>query len=171
MADLVEIMKRNFITGLNMLDDVVRVCPEGVWLEINGWFPFWQQVFHTLESVDFWFRESYECIYDENTPKAWLPDKPVSSELDENIKVFTESLTKKELKQYLGRIRDKSEAFFGRLDDPMLCKPVAEAREDFTYLDIINMQIRHVMYHVGHCMCVLREQAGMETDWLSHNER
>ena len=171
MVSLVEIMKRNFISSLKMLDNIIDNCPADLWVEIHAGFPFWQQVYHALESVDYWFRENYRYVYDDETPKAWLSNKNVTSELDKNKTTFDDILSKEEMQQYLSYIYKKTDLFFSGLSDGKLKEPIAENNYKFTYLDVIDMQIRHVMYHVGHCICILRSHADIELEWISHNER
>lgn len=170
MNNISVIMNRNFISSLNMLDKIIDICPDDLWVAINGAFPFWQQVYHTLECVDYWFREHYNSIYDNEMKKAWDTTKNVTSELNEDIRIFDDILEKSELKEYLWRVFQKTDMFFDKLNNSNIILPIAENNSDFTYLDVIDMQIRHVMYHVGHCICILRSQASLEVEWISHNE-
>ena len=171
MVSLTEIMKRNFISCLNMMEKIIDNCPADLWVKIYAGFPFWQQVYHALESVDYWFRESYRYVYDDETPKVWKPNKNVTSELDKSKKVFSDILSKEEIQQYLSCIYGKTDLFFSNLNDHKLKQPIAENNYEFTCLDVIDMQIRHVMYHVGHCICILRSHTDIEIEWVSHNER
>jgi len=171
MVGFTEIMKRNFISSLNMLKKIIDNCPDDLWIAINGGFPFWQQIYHVLESVDYWFREEYRCVYDDETPKVWKSNKNVTPELDGNVRIFSDILNKDELRRYLNCIYEKTDKFFNNLDDYKLKQPIAESNYDFTCLDVINMQIRHVMYHVGYCICILRNHIGIDIEWVSHNER
>jgi len=66
--------------------------------------PFWQQAYHALECVDYWFREDYQRVYDDETPKVWNTQKNVSPELGESVTEFSDFLCKSELKGYLNRI-------------------------------------------------------------------
>jgi len=154
-----------------MMEHIVNNCPVDLWEAKNGGFPFWQQVYHSLESVDYWLRENYNSIYDDEAPKVWNPKKNVTAELNENIVASRDSLTKMELQHYLGCLYEKADTFFNNLNDNRLKMPIAEDNFEFTYLDIINMQVRHVMYHVGHCICILRTHTDIDVEWISHNER
>jgi len=164
------IMKRNFLSGLLMTEKIIDVCPDDLWVSVNGQFPFWQQIYHTLECVDYWFREEYHRIYDD-APKVWSTEKNVTPELDENKTEFNDFLCKSELKEYLNCLYQKTDMFFDKLNDTNIVLPIAEVNSEFTYLDVINMQIRHTMYHVGHCICILRSCANLEVEWISHNEK
>jgi hypothetical protein len=37
-----------------------------------------------------------------------------------------------------------------------------------TNLDVINMQIRHIMYHVGYCNCILHEEGVPAVEWKDY---
>jgi len=121
--------------------------------------------------VDYWFRENYRFVYDDEVTNVWNPEKQVAAELDENVVAFSNTLSKAELQHYLSCLYEKTDAFFNNLNDNRLKMPIAENNFEFTHLDIINMQVRHVMYHVGHCICILRIHTDIDVEWLSHNER
>jgi len=170
MVSIVEIMRRNYDSSLVMLEEIIEKCPNDLWIEIHGKFPFWQQLFHVIESIDYWIREDYQLIYDDTIKKSWSSSKNVTPYLDSKQLKFEEYLTKNEIFEYYYIVKNKSKEFFDSLEDSKINLAIAENNENFTYLDIISMQLRHIMYHVGHCICILRDNSDVDVEWKSHNE-
>ena len=48
-----DIIKRQFDPCLEMLGEIIDVCPEDLWLQEEAGAPFWQQVYHTIYWTDF----------------------------------------------------------------------------------------------------------------------
>jgi hypothetical protein len=65
------------------------------------------------------------------------------------------------------RIIEKTNKLFDRIDDSFLSERLVSDR-DFTYLDAILAQIRHIQYHVGHCDSILRQNRIEAVDWLKY---
>jgi hypothetical protein len=109
--------------------------------------------------------------YDGSEFKSWTTEKQVSPNINEEVNEFKEYLTKDELKDYLKLFPEKKVRFFVKLTDEMLSIPIIENNNKYTYLDVITGQIRHIMYHVGHCNCILRSYAVPTVAWQAHNEK
>lgn len=57
--------------------------------------------------------------------------------------------------------------FFDEKEDSWLLEPNV-LYEKITNLDVINMQIRHIMYHVGYCNCILHEEGISLVKWKDY---
>lgn len=161
-VSLLEIVKRQFDPSFEMLSLLVDQCPDVVWRVEEAGSPYWQQVYHTTFFVDFWLREEYSQV----EYRSMIFTKDLSCELDQPSKDW---LTRDELKEYLGKIREKMGRFFGRLEDEKLSSPIV-AGSGFTYLDAIAGQIRHIQYHVGQCNTILGGQGLEAVGWIAYNE-
>lgn len=165
--NLVRIINRQFESSYQMLYEMVEACPDEMWTKINGAFPFWQQIYHAAYWLDFWIRDVYDgCEF-----RSMIFDESVSFELDENATVFGTYLKKEELRTYLEKIHDKTERVFEHLNDEALLSPIIPGKYDYTYADVITGQVRHVMYHVGHCNSILRHYNIPAVEWIAHNEK
>ena len=160
---LTKAIKRQYDYSLTMLREVIDACPENLWTERIGLFPFWQQIYHSLYWADYNIQESYagEKIF------SWKTKKVITHELNKEKFVLVEHLTKDELCSYFQAFIEKKEHFFYKISDTELLAPIPNRQDDCTYLDIITNQIRHIMYHVGHCDCALREQGCSVKAWVS----
>ena len=156
-------IKRQYDYSLTMLREIIDTCPNELWTERNGLFPFWQQLYHALYWTDYNIQESCngEKIF------SWKTDKNITHELDEEKTIFPEYLTKDELIFYFQAFIEKKDRFFSKLDDLALLEPISHRQDGYAYLDIITNQIRHIMYHVGHCDCILRDNGYSAIAWLS----
>ncbi|MBN1411261.1 MAG: hypothetical protein JW969_10495 [Spirochaetales bacterium] len=156
-----DVLKRQFYPSLSMMERMIHYCPIELWKKVKGGFPFWQQIFHALESMDYWF-----SLTNTDYIKSQSYDA-VSSELGEKSII---ELEKDEVKNYFIKIKIKSDHFFNNLDDIRL---LSSNKKDTkrTQLDIILGQIRHIQYHVGHCNCILRENGIKAVEWIGYGEK
>jgi hypothetical protein len=147
------ILKRHFDPSFEMLERLIDACPDGVWLQI------WQQVYHTLECVDFWLRTESGDYH--------LRDfkKDVTPYLDQRCSDY---LTQGETRGYLETMKEKAQVFFqtnrGRLFEP------SAVNDAMTNADVILGQIRHIQYHVGDCNSILGGQGAQAVEWLGYGE-
>ena len=74
------------------------------------------------------------------------------------------------MKQYLNAIEEKVHCFFESLTDTDLGKEIIPNAENYTYMDIIVSQNRHVMYNIGYLNGILRTLGLSESDWWAYNE-
>jgi hypothetical protein len=158
--DLKEVLKRHFDPSLEMLEKMIEQCPDEIWTQANGGFPFWQQIFHAYESIDYWMRKTDEK-YEE--PKF---KKDVAFDLDKTCSDF---LNKEELKTYSKKIRKKVEKFFNELESQDFLR-LNNGSDNFTYCDKVLCQIRHVQYHIGHCNSILRHFNYEAVEWIGYGE-
>jgi len=164
---MLKIIKRQFEISYQMLLEMVEACPEDLWTKINGGFPFWQQLYHTAYWIDFWLREAY----DGSEFRSMIFDGSISFELNREVKTFKSYLTKEQLKEYLMKIHLKTERIFEKLNDEMLMTPIIPGKDDYTYSDVILEQVRHIMYHVGHCNSILRSKGLPAVEWIAHDDK
>ncbi|HOV25825.1 MAG TPA: DinB family protein [Pseudobacteroides sp.] len=158
--DLKELLKRHFDPSFEMLEKMIQQCPDELWTQVNGGFPFWQQIFHTYESIDYWMRKT-----DENYEEP-IYDKDVTFDLN---KTCSDYLSKDELMTYSKKIRKKVERFFNELESQDFLK-LSNGNDIFTYSDKVLVQIRHIQYHIGHCNSILRNHKYDAVKWIGYGE-
>lgn len=164
---MLKVIKRQFESSYQMLLKIVEICPEDVWLKVNGAFPFWQQIYHASYWLDFWLRDAY----DGSEFRSMIFDESISFELNREVTNYETHLTKAQLKEYIMKIHVKTERIFEKLNDVLLATPIIKDKHDYTYANVIMGQIRHIMYHVGHCNSILRNGNLPAVEWISHNEK
>jgi hypothetical protein len=155
-TNLKVILERNLNPALDMLAKMMDYCPEELWLETRGGFPFWQQVYHAYESMDWWMTRDHEHY---QTPDF---GKDITADLDQTC---TGYLTRAEMARYAQELRIKVVEFFREMNDATLLAPYHDNSPD-SNCDMILCQIRHLQYHIGHCNSILREQGLTAVEWI-----
>jgi len=163
MQTLTKAVKSQLDYSLEMLKDVINNCPNDLWNRANDVFPYWQQIYHTLYWADYNIQESF----DGNRVFCWRTSKDITHELEENVLLCSDFLTKEELKGYLQAFFIKNDSFFNRLDDETLRNEIPYRNDDLTWFDILINQVRHIMYHVGYCDSLLKDGGCYSIEWVS----
>jgi len=157
--------QNQFFSSYQMLETLVDVCPDEVWYGVYNDVPFWYQVYHVAYFVDYWFRA--QGATSASLCMAFDPRIPPEFERDVPSGV---SISREEIREYMRCIRAKLNALFAELDDAALARPVFDGAEEYTLLDILFGQSRHILYNVGYCNGILRERGLEESDWYTYNE-
>jgi hypothetical protein len=137
---MISIIRRQFAPALIMLEQVIRRCPDELWVHNPHGHPIWKRVFHALESVDRWFNEFGEYHFSAIA-------KDITPHFDKTCRDF---LTKPEMLDYFTKVRGKCDNAFARMDDDFLVKHTHESTMH-TNLDMVLSQIRHVLFNAGCC--------------------
>lgn len=153
---LVKSLYRSFDRSFSMINALIENSPDALWSEKAGGFYWWQQLLHALCGTDYWLRLNVEPFVEPFTGRALYP------ELDDEPQ---STLTRSELSDYALEVRRKADRYFASRDDAFLAKPCPFYGK-LSNADVIGMQIRHLMYHAGHCECALRERGLPANGWV-----
>lgn len=150
-----EIVFRQLNMCFDMLEKLVHAVPDKLWSEKRGGFLMWQQIFHALTGSQFWlrseggeFREPFESLN-------------LYPELDGEPEM---NLTKEQVLELLDETRELKDRLFDSLREEALEQP-SVLYDKITNLDVILGQIRHLMYHIGHCNAILRDTDEQAAEW------
>lgn len=155
-----EMIWGQFGASIDMLENAVVDCPEGVWSESLAnpcWkernvAEFWYVVYHTL----FWL----DC-YLTNPPTDFVPRAPFTlGELDPAGVLPERVYTKGEMLQYLQECREKCHATIISMNDEEACEPCGLERLSVTRAELLLYNLRHVQHHVGQLNLRLRQGTG-----------
>lgn len=161
----VSIARDQFFSCYQMLETLVEVCPDDIWRDRFDGVPFWYQVYHTAYFADYWLRESGA---ETNFPAMHFdPRIPPEFEWALPDDAF---ISRDQMREYLRLIREKVERVFTGMTDSSLLSPALAAEPQVTQLDAIFSQARHVMYNLGYCNGILRQNQLEEADWYAYNE-
>ena len=165
LNSLTPILRDQFLSCYQMLETLVEVCPDEVWNRRYNDIPFWYQVYHTVYFVDYWFRTDQDG--------ADFPIMPLDSrippEFEHAVPEYI-SVSRDSMRLYLRLIREKLTRIFASMKESDLSLPAFEQEPEVTLLDAIFSQTRHIMYNVGYCNGILRQQGLEESDWFAYNE-
>ena len=155
-----EILIRQLKPSFKMIEKVIENCPKAIWAQRNIDPPIWQQIYHVLYGLDYWFSASKESF----TPPAFKHE--VNSVLGEESKGFIEQ---EDMAGYLNYVADKSEQFIISLNEAMVTSPSKIYRK-WTNLDVILEQTRHLQHHLGYLNRVLLKCKIKPVEWEFYEE-
>ncbi len=150
---------KQFGAGLDMLTDSIQTCPDAIW-QVDQRFS--QLAYHTLFFLDYYLTKE---------PVGFSqPDQFSYSEFDEDPELVI--FSKSELLNYLDACRSKAKGFIFGLDAIQLKKRwINESQTmNFSMLEILLYNLRHVQHHVGQLNLVLRETSQTAPDWVYRAE-
>ena len=144
---------------MQMLEQVIRTCPEDLWCANPHGQSIWKRVLHALESVDFHFNDFGRYLFSDI-------DGMVSPEFDCKD---TRVLSPDEMLRYFGSVKEKCTIAFETLDDQRLLT-TSTAGLGSTCLDTIIQQIRHLSLNAGRCAEALAASECNNIKWEGYNE-
>lgn len=157
MNTIAKKLEAQFDVSFRMLLSLIEVCPDALWHERVGGFRFWQQVLHALCGAAYWLR------LDSATFSEPFPERRLFPELDCESEG---SVSKQEMRDYAATVAARAGRFFASLDSAAGPETPSHANAELSTFDVATGQIRHLMYHVGHCDALLRERGIACAPWL-----
>jgi hypothetical protein len=144
-----------------MLERIIAICPDELWNKKISGFVFWQQLLHTFAGTYCWLREEKPEImpppnFSTFNGKNIYPEFENDPEID---------LTKNDIRKLCDETKEAAEKWFAGKDDNWL-KGIMFNK--FTNFDNTMGQLKHIMYHIGHCEAVLRENGINTGDYLDY---
>lgn len=153
-------VKSQIDAGLAMLRQNIERCPETVWDQPVGIYPFWQVAYHVLCYVD---------VYSAVNNDAWQPEQgpdglhPLGrTELEEEFP--SRRFERAELLRYVGKCRTIVHAALAQETDATLLGPSGFSHLPMSRLELYLYTLRHLQHHTGQLSATLR-RAKVDTRW------
>ncbi len=145
-----------FGASIEMLENVIKMCPDDHWdTELN----FWYTSFHCIFWTDYYLTTE---------PKNFEPPKPFTfSEFDPTGKKPDRTYTKTELLLYLGYCRLKASQLIAGLTVEKLNDRWINDYKNFSLLEILFYNIRHIQHHSAQLNLLLRQTINNAPIWVS----
>ena len=150
-----EILIRHLKPSFKMIGKIIDSCPKSIWAQRNIDPPIWQQIYHVLYGIDYWFSESKESFV---APEF---KGEVNSVLGEESKGFIEQ---EDMIGYLNFVEKKSQQFINSLDASEITS-ASKIYGKWTNLDVILEQVRHLQHHLGYLNRVLLKCKIKPVEW------
>lgn len=150
-----QILLRQIAPSFRMVENAIMVCPKALWAQRNIDPPIWQQIYHALYGIDYWFSKSKE---------AFIPPQfnaAVNSVLGEETTGFIEQ---EDLLGYMQYVEKKAVDFISSLDGSLISAP-SPIYPKWTNLDVILEQFRHLQHHLGYLNRVLLKCKLKPVEW------
>jgi hypothetical protein len=177
---MVEIFKdvlwKNFGAAIDMLGDSISLCPDSLWQSEKKFFFL---SYHTLIFLDYYLtiptRDFKPVLPFKLVPMESLPQDAVDDVIP------NAAYTREEMLDYLSSIREKcKKLILDSSEEKLKTKWIAKEEvnlhglcpllvEDYSILEILFYNFRHVQHHVAQLNLVLRQKINSAPDWVSHS--
>ncbi|QQO07838.1 hypothetical protein [Breznakiella homolactica] len=156
---LVKKFADRFIQYFKQLEDIVEICPDGLWNKKSSGYTFSHQMVHTLGNMFLWMRDEAINFFD--GIEDGVNGLSIHNELDMEPKdIQKQHHTKNDVLEMCAGTKNQCEKWFNNKNDDWLYLPIKmDINRDinFTNFDVTMEMAQHTMYHIGHCEAVLRE--------------
>lgn len=149
-----------FGASLNLLENAIMMCPDEHW----------------DTALDFWYL-SYHCIfwtdyYLTTEPSKFEPPKPFTfSEFDPTGKKPDRTYKKPEVLAYLEHCRQKANQLISGLTIEKLKDRWVNDYKNFSLLEILFYNIRHIQHHSAQLNLLLRQTINKAPTWVSQAKK
>lgn len=152
---LSEIFLRQMTPSFVMIKKMIANCPKSIWAQRNISPPVWQQIYHVLYGLDYWFSVSKKDFV---APQF---GEEVNSVLGEESKGI---IDQEEMIGYLDYVQNKVFSFISSINDQSIKQP-SQMYKRWTNLDVILEQLRHLQHHLGYLNRVLLKCKISPAEW------
>lgn len=121
-----------------------------------GGFVVWKQFYHLVHSIDKNFIDPSSFV----EPSFHIEDLDI---------IYLESekcLSRTEILDYYNEVRVKIERYLNEITDEFLEYMVKFRGQEFSRLDLILAQFRHIFFHVGYLHCVKKIDSGQTPEYV-----
>jgi len=135
--------------------------PENEFRSIKGGFPTWKNFYHCIHSLDKNFIDPTKYqepdFHEKNMDVIYLDTPKI--------------LSKKDLFSYYQNVKEKTNNYLNNLTDEILIEKVLLNNTEYTRLELVLAQLRHVFYHVGYIHCCLKIEKGDTPEYIGLYKR
>ena len=154
-----ETLWKQFGASIDMLENAILFCPEELWDKRE----FWYKAYHCLFYLDYYLTLE---------PKKFSPPSPyMLSEFDPLGAMPDRVYSKEELLRYLQHGRKKCHDLLLTLTDEIANSRWVNEYMDYSVLEILLYNMRHVQHHAAQLNLLLREAIADAPKWISQTEQ
>ena len=155
-----KIIVRQFEPAFRMLRALMDNCPKALWSQKNIEPPIWQQFYHVLYGLDYWFSKTRETFV---APQFGSGINSVLGEPSTGV------IEQTELLGYLDFVMKKAMDFIEEVPEEDLAVSSALYAK-WTNLDVMLEQLRHLQHHVGYMNRVYLKCKIRPVEWEYYEE-
>ncbi len=165
---------KNFGAAIDMLTNAVRICPDKLWYEEKKFFYL---TYHTTIFLDYYLTIPVKH-FDPFLPYTITDLKNLPPEAVDDV-LPNQHYSRQDVLTYLTSIREKCKALISLSTENTLAKRWIEDDEinlhdlcpsiveNYSVLEILFYNFRHVQHHVAQLHLMLRQKAYASPDWIS----
>ncbi len=161
---------QQFGAAIDMLENALRACPDGLWRDRLWDHPseqpessqFWYIAYHALFWLDFYLSETVEGFappapftLDELDPVGLLPERPY---------------TRDELLVYLDHSRRKCQVTIETLTDEKALQRCKFTWGEVSFAELLLYNMRHVQEHAAQLNLILGQKTGSAPGWVTKSK-
>ena len=145
-----------FGASIDMLENALEMCPDNLWATDTK---FWYIAYHTLFYLDYYLSEDADGF----SPPApfTLTEFDLSGAMPERVYTKTELLT------YHTHCKNKCRKLIAELNDENAAKRFINAYRNYSRMEIIIYNMRHVQHHAAQLYLLLRQGMNDAPKWVS----
>jgi hypothetical protein len=153
------IIWKQFGAAIDMFENAVAACPDPLW---NDKSQFWYNAYHCIFYLDYYLSEE---------PDTFMPPSPFTlSEFNPDGEMPERTYSKEELITYIKFCRDKCWKLISSLSDENLQKRFKNQYRDYSRLEILLYNMRHVQHHAAQLNLLIRQSGTVPPDWVSRTK-
>jgi uncharacterized damage-inducible protein DinB len=161
MSDARVVLWHHFGAAIDMLENAIVACPNALWSDREQQPEFWYVAYHTLFYLDFFLS---------NGEEGFAPPAPFGmEELEEGI-VRERPYTKAEALEYVRHGRARGRALIEGLTAERAMEIRTFFRREWTVLEWLLYNMRHVQHHAAQFNLILRQQTDSAPRWIGRTQ-
>lgn len=158
-SSLKTILWQQFGAAIDMLENAIVACPDELWKTESK---FWYIAYHTLFYLDYYLSDA---------PESFTPPTPFTlSEFDPEGILPERAYSKVELLTYVGFGRQKCHDLIAGLTTEGAAKRFVNAYKNYSILEILLYNMRHVQHHAAQLNLLLRQGMNDAPNWVSRTK-
>lgn len=159
-TSITESIWTQFGASLDMLENAIIMCPEEHWdTELN----FWYISYHCIFWTDYYLTTE---------PSKFAPPSPFTlSEFDPTGIKPDKTYTKTEVLNYLEYCRQKANKLISELTIDRLNERWINEYKNYTLLEILIYNLRHVQHHSAQLNLLLRQTINNAPNWVGQAKK
>ena len=144
-----------FGASLDMLENAIKMCPDEHW---NTHLDFWYTTYHCIFWTDYFLTTE---------PLSFAPPQGYTLSEYEPDKKPDIVYSKATLMLYLTHCRNKAKTLIAGLTTEQLSARWINEYKDYTMLEVLLYNMRHVQHHVAQLNLLLRQSINDAPIWVS----
>lgn len=154
-----EIAWRQLGAAIDMLERAMDACPDDLWNRPSKEMGFWFLAYHTLWFLEFDFSVATEEF---RSPAFDIHEY----EFSQQEPPYEHPYSKADLKGYLKQCRAHCKRSIAVLAESDRTSRGCQRRGDFSFLEMVLSQIRHVQHHAAQLNLLLRQEIDDAPVWI-----
>ena len=146
-----EAIGSTLINNLSLLEADIKNCPNELWEKKYGGDIYWHQIYHTMVAT-------FAMLQNEKTSKL-RTDIPDSIGMLKGGE-YSGDYSKERMLQFVEKTKKHLTTYFSYMSDSLFSNKVDFFGKNISILDLLLINVGHIMYHIGACDAALRDNGG-----------